>query len=71
MDTQGKIIILGAFLILVVGMYTSLFIDKEKTTVRDERTGAWACKVDTQMCPDGTTVGRVPPYCHFADCATF
>jgi hypothetical protein len=32
-------------------------------------TGSWSCAADTLACADGTTVGRVPPYCHFASCA--
>lgn len=27
-----------------------------------------ACTEDTKICPDGTTVGRVPPNCEFAQC---
>ncbi len=27
-----------------------------------------ACPMDAKICPDGTTVGRVPPGCSFAPC---
>lgn len=30
--------------------------------------GSWACTADAMECPDGSFVGRVPPYCHFAEC---
>lgn len=29
----------------------------------------WACTKDARICPDGTSVGRVPPSCNFAPCA--
>ncbi len=29
---------------------------------------ATACTQDAKICPDGSTVGRVGPYCQFADC---
>ena len=30
-----------------------------------------ACTQDAKMCPDGTSVGRVPPSCEFAPCPVF
>jgi hypothetical protein len=30
--------------------------------------GDVACTMDAKLCPDGSTVGRVGPDCHFAPC---
>lgn len=41
-----------------------LFLLGQKATVPTE----YACTMDAMMCPDGSTVGRVPPSCEFAPC---
>lgn len=33
-------------------------------------TSPLACTLDAQVCPDGSTVGRIPPNCDFAPCPT-
>lgn len=40
---------------------------KKNTEQAQQPTGA-ACTKDAFICPDGTTVGRVPPMCNFARC---
>ena len=38
------------------------------TKIKSPERGSWACVADAFICPDGTGVGRVPPYCQFAPC---
>jgi hypothetical protein len=42
-------------------------IFKKQAEQAQQPTGA-ACTKDAFICPDGTTVGRVPPMCNFARC---
>lgn len=65
-----KIIILATFLIIAFAAISFLIMEnhRSKPAATKEFQGSWACIADTQECPDGTFVGRVPPYCHFAPC---
>lgn len=39
-----------------------------KTNGTSNNTNAAACTLEAKLCPDGTSVGRVPPQCDFAPC---
>lgn len=49
----------------------NLAITAPKKTVTNSNTAdanEVACIMDAKVCPDGSSVGRVPPKCEFADC---
>jgi len=69
MRTETRAILGGTIFILLFGIASSAFINNSYSIPRPETAyGSWACTTDAQVCPDGSTVGRVPPYCQFAQC---
>ena len=38
--------------------------------VQQTGTGPVACTEDSRLCPDGSSVSRIPPSCEFAQCPT-
>ncbi len=66
MKVETNLIIYGTLAVLILGLLSAYllktFVPKEKVN------GSWACTADAMLCPDGSAVGRVPPYCHFAPC---
>ncbi len=65
------IIILGAAVLLILFAFLSNLVavkEDAPSIPPDNSNGSWACTADAFICPDGTGVGRVPPYCHFAPC---
>ncbi len=62
---QQKLLVLILVIFLVaVGLWSAEFwsnSDQEETI---------ACTLEAKLCPDGSSVGRVPPSCNFAPCAT-
>ncbi len=67
MRTDTEIIIVGTIFVLLFGLVSRLMILRH-TPLAEQDLGSWACTADAQICPDGTSVGRVPPYCLFAAC---
>jgi hypothetical protein len=69
-ETQERLIILGTILVISAGALSSFLIKSEeaRAAIVPEFKGSWACVADIEMCPDGRTVSRVGPYCHFASC---
>ena len=50
--------------------YQEVFLEAERLA-RSENKGLWepvACTMEAKICPDGSSVGRVPPDCEFAPC---
>ncbi len=46
-----------------------LFVQKnQRIDINPTPTEAVACTMEARICPDGTSVGRVPPDCEFAPC---
>lgn len=41
---------------------------REKGTKYKDSGSAIGCTEDARMCPDGSSVGRIPPACQFAEC---
>jgi hypothetical protein len=72
MKKEAKIILTGAFVIILFGMLSSAVLKQRNAlptaSARAEEEGAFACTMDAKVCPDGTFVGRIPPYCQFAAC---
>ncbi|HEY4528549.1 MAG TPA: hypothetical protein VJJ48_01845 [Candidatus Paceibacterota bacterium] len=60
-------IIIGAAILLIIFAFLSTRVPRERNNIPDSN-GSWACTADAFICPDGTGVGRIPPYCHFAPC---
>ncbi len=61
------IVIGSTVFILLFGMLSS-YIASNAPRDSQEFFGSWSCTADLQVCPDGSTVTRTPPYCQFAAC---
>jgi hypothetical protein len=71
--TEMNIILWGTAIVILFGMVSSAIIAQSQTSrLTNLQTynfsGSWACTADTQTCPDGSSVGKVPPYCQFDSC---
>lgn len=64
---QTNLIIGGTVFILLFGLFSNYLLSDYATPVETFE-GSWACTADLRVCPDGSTVGRTPPYCQFAAC---
>ncbi|MBP8590951.1 GerMN domain-containing protein [Candidatus Shapirobacteria bacterium] len=60
---KNKKVILSAVIILLIALGAWWFLagegSKEETV---------ACTMEAKICPDGSSVGRIPPQCNFAPC---
>lgn len=69
METETRFIINSALGIILFGIFSSAVIgDATATDALTTNIGSWACTAELEVCPDGSYVGRVPPYCHYAEC---
>lgn len=72
MKSEARIIFTGAVLVILFGLLSSALLKNQSQSFtlseRGEDIGSFACTMDAKVCPDGTFVGRVPPYCQFAAC---
>lgn len=66
MKADTPLIILTTFFILLFGVLSSHLAGSTQPV--ETFAGSWACTADIRVCPDGSTVGRTPPYCQFALC---
>ena len=65
---ETKTIIGATLFILAFAVASSLMIKPGVPEKSESFMGSWACTTDIQICPDGTEVNRVPPYCKVAAC---
>lgn len=69
MKTEFKLILAGAFMVVLFGMLSNAVLHTRRTDSQvSSQEGSFACTMDAKVCPDGTYVGRIPPYCQFAAC---
>ncbi|OHA92013.1 MAG: hypothetical protein A3J09_00755 [Candidatus Zambryskibacteria bacterium RIFCSPLOWO2_02_FULL_51_21] len=68
MQPEIRTILTGTLLILVFGFFSYAVISHSLESPNNAFAGSWACTADVQICPDGSAVSRVPPYCQFAQC---
>lgn len=68
MRREDKFIIFGTLLILIMGAVSHYYMSRKDQLGVSIETGSYACTAEVQICPDGTQVGRVAPYCHFSPC---
>jgi hypothetical protein len=69
MKTEAKIILTGAFVVMLFGLLSNAILNSDTTELgASSEEGSFACTMDAKVCPDGTYVGRIPPYCQFAAC---
>lgn len=68
MKDDTNIVVIGTLFILLFGMLSNVVITHQSSAVVETAQGSWACTTDVNMCPDGSYVGRVPPYCQFSLC---
>ncbi len=67
MKVDAHTIIIGTILLLLFALLSRFAVlHNRESDVPPE--GSWSCAADTEICPDGRVVGRVPPYCLFAAC---
>ncbi len=67
--SHSKSLVLGLIVLVVLGL--GLFYSmKEKAPAQNEppKNDTIVCTMDALLCPDGSSVGRVPPSCAFATC---
>lgn len=77
------VLVLGAFLIgLIAGILAfrsfsqssqrnvieTVTISPSPSIILDQNAGEVFCTMDAKICPDGSSVGRIPPSCDFAPC---
>ncbi len=69
MQNDIKTIVGGVIFIIIFGVFSNVIV--KSSDGRDERVviGSWACADEVQICPNGSTVTRTPPYCQFAACS--
>lgn len=60
-----KSLFFGIVLILLIGIAGFFYRNVMERTAAPEPV---ACTMDAKVCPDGSSVGRVPPSCEFAPC---
>lgn len=71
-DQEFKTVIGGTIFVLLFGLFSNFIISRESQSYKEESSlGSWACTTDVYVCPDGSTVGRTPPYCKFAACESW
>ncbi len=58
---HGPVIVVVALGMLFALWATNAYVDKTSTYER-------ACTEEAKICPDGSSVGRIPPDCEFAAC---
>lgn len=68
MKADTNLIVVTTVFILLFGIISSYWAS-DSLSRSEPINGSWACTTDIRICPDGTTVGRTPPYCQFASCS--
>ena len=68
MKEDMRTVIGGTIFILLFAFASHLVIKGSSVEKVEAVQGSWACTTDVYICPDGTEVGRTPPYCKFASC---
>jgi hypothetical protein len=68
LSNEVRLVTVGTLLIISIGVLTDAFLNHKTPKVEALSQGSYACKADVYMCPDGTSVGRIAPYCQFASC---
>ena len=70
MKAETSLIINTTLGILLFGMVSSAIISHNSKSIPlvTNFPGSWACTTDSNICPDGSMVGRVLAYCEFASC---
>jgi hypothetical protein len=67
-QVETRVILGGTILILLLGLFSNFVLQNYAASSNEAVTGSWACTAELRVCPDGSTVGRIPPYCQFASC---
>lgn len=57
-------ILIGIVILAIIGL-VAFFLSSKLS--KDENI---ACTADAMLCPDGSSVGRMPPSCEFTPCPT-
>lgn len=58
-----KSLVFGIVLIILIGIGGFFY-----RAVSEQPAGPTACTMEAKVCPDGSSVGRIPPSCEFAAC---
>lgn len=62
-----NLIVIGTVIFMILLAFLSTYLLRNGSTT-EPVDGSWACTADAKLCPDGSSVGRTPPYCQFAPC---
>lgn len=73
MNSQQNTILLAIIALVVIGLgsiwaFGGFRAADDEIGNEDEQMGEVACTLEAKICPDGSSVGRVPPSCEFAAC---
>lgn len=64
---KNKDVIKGALALGII-LITIIYFAQPYPTNIDPGVDAVACTMDAKQCPDGSYVGRIAPFCEFAEC---
>jgi hypothetical protein len=70
MKKKNNKIFLIILLIIIIALIAGYFL-YQQNSVSFKQAKSVACTQDAKVCPDGSSVGRVPPNCEFAPCPDF
>lgn len=65
---KNKDTIKGIFALAIILLVIIYFGEPLSSSLEDTDAGPIACTMDAKQCPDGSYVGRVAPFCEFAEC---
>lgn len=65
---KNKDVIKGALAIGIMLILVIYFAQPYPSTMDPDGTEVVACTMDAKQCPDGSYVGRIAPFCEFAEC---
>ncbi len=65
---KNKDVIKGALALALILITIIIFGKPYSSTIDPDGSEVVACTMDAKQCPDGSYVGRVAPFCQFAEC---
>ena len=66
----GRVVVMRIkTIVLLVGLVGLVGCSKTGSSEAPELQEPVACTLEAKVCPDGSSVGRVPPNCEFEECS--
>jgi len=66
-SSKTFLLILGTIALMTISAVGGYYLGARKSSTKPQNL---ACTQDALLCPDGSSVGRIPPSCQFAPCPT-